>query len=286
MSLEIKALTLTLALGAFGVYGLIQVVRACGLNWRPQFLESSRMSGGGLYAAVALAICFGVGVLIEGVAKSYTSRRLPVLYEVFSQIMDSDREIRTKNLMKFVVRHHVPGDVGKFVYEVEAGPSFNQIMRAVEARIEERPTIALFVDESMPVLRRVAEADRGRPLRLSSDSYEELCNAVNQLYYLSKNLAYQNDNYFAELVRIEDSVSYTRAITVLMVVLGTLSLAALGVAACLSRRDPKPRYPELIGALFFYIAATYFSSVAYRSESTNYNLRVFGYASVLITAAD
>lgn len=228
-------------------------------------------------------MCFGIGVLLEGLGKYSTSGRLPWLTNPLSYVMDTDRVIRTKNLLDINRSGYTPAAQPQ--YFVKSSDILRQVFEALSGTKKFSDTVAVYCGPKLALLPGLSRL-QSNPATYSGEKFDDLTHEVNQIYYISKNLVYRDPSYFEELSRIENSVTFTRTLTVAMILLSCSTLIALGIGAFRQQLIGGAAiiaYRKLVGAFFFYVAGVLLSVVAYKSESINYHLRIFGYAITTLT---
>lgn len=109
---------------------------------------------------------------------------------------------------------------------------------------------------------------------------------VNEMYYNAKNKVFGHENYHRELSEIQDRISFSRSLALLCFVFFSLHCALfllLGGVAIKNWDSHRVSDMDLgrvkpLGSLaVVYVLGVCLAAMAYRSESDNFNKRVFGY---------
>lgn len=127
-----------------------------------------------------------------------------------------------------------------------------------------------------------------------------LRSSVNGIYYNAKNAIFKTETYFDELSEIQARIDFTRSLTLLCLIFSLVYFLAMLCSFIRHRRKiikllkhrkkiiellKKENFKEVFQTKIFnvsiisilFLIGFWLSGTAYRSEFTNYNLRVFGY---------
>jgi hypothetical protein len=276
MDLEIKTLGQTLAVGALTLGGAYMLARILRIDQRGELrdlmeiLKVPKESGLDLFlTASCLAITFALGILVEDFSKNVTSDRPPrILQSFFSLFLPGDAEQRTRALFQST-------DDSRNTLSGRPNDLFEKL-----------------------VAHRAFEAARGKPAqelvtKISLTSIAvippEVQREITELFYIAKNRVYLKDTYFQELNTINSRVDFARSLTfvgvVLLITQLVLCIFKYLVPSIFPRSSPASgtAIPRSVVALqHTYFAAACIVCIAlangaFRSEQTNFNLRIFGY---------
>ena len=109
---------------------------------------------------------------------------------------------------------------------------------------------------------------------------------VNEMYYNAKNKVFGHENYHQELSEIQDRISFSRSLALLCFVFFSLHCALFLLFAGVAFKNWKThrisdmdlgRVKPLGSLAVVYVLGMCLAAMAYRSESDNFNKRVFGY---------
>jgi hypothetical protein len=282
MDLDLKPLGQILVLGAFAAYAILFLARICRAPWMPRLLSAGHQKAHLSDTAVYLAIVFSVGVVFKDVSKSIVAQRDVLELDAAEEtaftcllnrfVLDTDNELRFRSL--FDVRS------GDIPYKAK------NICRELLTLPKRHDTVQPYFEE---LKRDVDSADKGTIQANDKKAIKSLRRAVNQIYYEAKDRDYREQTYYQELSEISDKLDFTRSLTLLCLsfALVYFLFAFLSYIPLVIRTleiDVKKRRIVFFLAVV-YAACIWIAAFAYRSEATNYDLRVFGYYISLINDA-
>ena len=270
MDLDLKNLGQTIAAGGFAIYSVVLLIRLYHPKWEPPLFRFSQASLNIQEIVVALALIFAMGIIVESMSKNISSGRDPWLEERFDIILQSDKELRVRSLFKVY-------ELSKSRAQVIKSSMLQEIFR-----LETPPeTIRLHLERLISTLNAGTIDDKGVITIDGKDNVKAFTDSVNQVYYYSKNSVYQTSTYFDELNEIESRIDFTRSLTLLCVIFFVTYLLFGGLSFIPQVKKyfkfTLKRNLTITGISFLFFLGVIFSGMAYRLESTNYNLRVFGY---------
>lgn len=266
MDLELKHLGQTIAIGGLTIYSVIFLAKMF-FPKHSFFTYNSQDKLQLLVTAVYLALVFAVGIVIEDFSKNFSSGRDSFLTQSFNQILSSDKELRVRTLFQ----------VSEFS---QSKIILQQSQLSTEYLIIKATGRIAPYNESL----KNSVGETGITIE-GTENVENFLSNVNGIYYSSKNSVYVTENYFKELSEIQNRIDFTRSLTLLCLVLFTAysAIAAVFLLPPIQRILKKfigfntANSYKILGLGILFFVGTYLSLTAYRSESTNYNLRVYGY---------
>ncbi|PSR55888.1 hypothetical protein AHMF7605_21480 [Adhaeribacter arboris] len=119
------------------------------------------------------------------------------------------------------------------------------------------------------------------PIRMWPKFNKSVEGAIKGLYYVAKNTVFLKENYYDELKRIQNRIDLSRSLLILSVIYFFISLPFAIIALFYKGSNRIPLRSYLIVYITF-LSAWYFSNLAYRRESEEFNKRVFGYFSTML----
>ncbi len=285
MDLALKDLGQTLAVGVFAVFGLVYLATLCKPSWKARVSSILNNSHKLYQFGMILALVFAVGVLIEDVSKNYTAERVDdsiifnISSTIFNYIVDTDKALRLRSLFSV---HHFSDNYIEFspapVYESlkivnHKDPRFIRNKNI----LTDIPTLPCVDEKKIETCQRVK----------GQTEIKKQADAINQIYYDAKNRVYKENTYFTELQEIEKRVNFARSLTFLCLIYSFIFLVF--VVLCflplkvkfISTAWAKRKFIVLIFGI--YVLGTFLARASFRSETFNYNLRVFGYYISLIS---
>jgi hypothetical protein len=274
MDFELKHLGQTLALGGLAVYGIIFLLRIYTQKMTPNFfkLEAEKISV--FEGAVYLALIFAAGIIIEDFSKNVSAQRPKWISKTVETILEADKSLRLRSLYNV----HVKSDASIIA---TATPLLKNLL-AIDGES------ATYRRYKKPVLEAMTPGTDVITIQ-GKANVDLLMNSINGMYYSAKNVVYTEDNFFEELSEIGNRTDFVRGLTLLCVAFfcGYLAfIAAFIWPAFRVRNFPVTR--KEIGKVFavclLYFFGVWATRLAYTSECTNYNLRVFGYYITLVEA--
>jgi hypothetical protein len=226
-----------------------------------------------------LALVFAVGVLVEDVSKNYTAERVDdsVIFNIsstiFNFVVDTDKELRLRSL--FVVH-----DSSDNYIEFSPAPVYESLV-AINHK-DQIFTMHITSLINIPSSPCISEKEKKTCKRVDGETeMKKQANAVNQIYYDAKNLVYHENTYFTELQEIEKRVNFARSLTFLCLIYSLL-FSVVAILCWLpwkwefiSSVRKKRKFILLIFGI--YVLGIFLARISFRSETINYNLRVFGY---------
>lgn len=301
MDLDLKNIGQTIAIGGVVVYTLIIIGKIFFPNWQIRFFHSSENKTHLQEAAVSLALIFAIGLVLEDVSKNISSGREYFSGKWLNYIVDSDRNLRFKSFFDV-------NNLNLYFSKIENKNSslynaYYVVSYSEEDKIKEDAD-ARFIAITIKAKENYAE----NKIAIT----DELISAANGFFYIAKNNVYAVKNYFDELTEIESRVDFTRSLTLLcfifFIIFGALTffgftrpiLKKFGLdiektARNKSRSNNSKRYMfyeenlkviidrsaekqlKLAGLTLIFFISMLISASAFRTESDNYNRRVYGY---------
>lgn len=279
MDLALKDLGQTLAVGVFTVFGLVYLATLCKRSWKARISVILTSSHKLYLSGMILALVFAVGVLVEDVSKNYTAERVDdsVIFNIsstiFNFVVDTDKELRLRSL--FVVH-----DSSDNYIELSHTPIYDSLMA-----VSHKDQIFIMHKNSLtniPTSPCISEKEEETCKRVNDKTeMKKQANATNQIYYDAKNRVYHENTYFTELQEIEKRVNFARSLTFLCLIYSLL-FSVVAILCWLpwkwkfiSTVRKKRKFIVLIFGI--YVLGILLARISFRSETINYNLRVFGY---------
>jgi hypothetical protein len=244
---------------------------------------------------VYLALVFGIGIVLEDVSKNVTSQRdsLWGFGEIINDhALDSDSAIRLRSLFKVE-------SFSESKIELNKVPIFDEIMKLRKKESKESDIINNHLEKLNLILgiqttQKVINGEQKTFILVEgSENIKDLMRSVNGIYYSSKNSVYRDPQYYAELSEIQSRIDFTGALTFLCVVFFLVYLAFGFSKVILSIKyygfDQQLDWKNTLKTIFclrvlgillvslVFLFGIKVVGMAYQSEFTNFNLRVFGY---------
>jgi len=285
VDLAIKDLGQTLAVGVFAIFGLVSLFALSRRASKDEIFKFLNSEHKFYQTALALVVVFATGVLVEDVSKNFAAERFDdsaifnVISTTFNYLIDTDKELRLRSL--FTVHYSSAQEI-----ELSETPIYANLMSVNDKNQHILKNKDILT--AIPVSPCIRNGQRSSCKRIQGNAQiRDQANAANQLYYIAKNRVYKESTYFTELQEIEKRINFARSLTFLCLVyallFGLLILINLlpGRWALMPTTRTKRK---LIGLVFcFYLVGMFLGRLSFRSETINYNLRVFGYYISLIS---
>lgn len=279
MDLALKDLGQTLAVGMFAVFGLVYSVTLFSASWKQRVVNTLTGRHKLHQTGMILALVFATGVLIEDLSKNYTAERVDddILFKissaVFNFVVDTDRDLR---LRSFVSVHNSANDYLEF----SPAPVYESLMSFDHT--DERFTRNKNALTNIPSTGCRLEREQKKCRRVEGETrINHQANLINQMYYDAKNRVYQESTYFTELQEIEKRLNFARSLTFLCLGYAIIFLGLLAASYVPSKNEFCIKLNQKQRVIFFilcvYTLGTFLAKESFRSETINYNLRVFGY---------
>lgn len=272
MDLELTHIGQTLALGGFVIYSIIWLRKLYGRSGLRSLFHFSREELPLLEMAVAIAIVFATGIIIEDISKDLTSGRNSYIGNSLNCVLDSDKELRVKSLF---VTDRLSANF--------ADISENSLSTSVLRLGSPPDTIKPHIEDLKVLLKGPKTTIDGREYVAvnGEEQVRKLQDSVNQVYYHAKNSVYQNPTYFNDLNEIATKIDFTRSLLFMCLSFAVVYFVAGGISFIpyISKRYhfTSSRRGSLFKTGVLFIIGIIFSGMAYRLESNTYNLHVFGY---------
>jgi hypothetical protein len=237
--------------------------------------------------AVFIGLAFAIGILAEDLSYKYVDSIQTPLKAVPAIILP-DELINTLDL---------PSKYDSRVKTLIHDPKGNPHARPLAKDLARNGAFSLTdPDHGMKVESWIMNPQGCKSTETGIDTcptLDEITGSVLKLYYHAKNRAYDRENYYDEMKRIQTRLEFSRSISMIAFVYFVLGLLLLIPLFINSRRNRKTkvtrderrkiyvRVPAVLLILFFVF---FFSIWAYERESDEFNKRAFGYySSMLIT---
>lgn len=280
MELELKDLGQTLAIGGFTVFGLVYLLSLLKPSWSAVFTSLSFDSNKFYQSAMLAALVFAAGILVEGVSKNSSAERWSGA-DLFNYILDTDKELRLRSL--FTVHEYAQDHV-----DFTPNPIYEDLT-SIHSNDQS-------FTKHLDVIKSYTAPCPGKEpkdcIRVSGlDHVKNLQKAVNGIYYAAKNRDYQEGNYFNELRGIENRFDFARSLAFLCLIFTTCYLLLGLLCSTLPKRrllvEARSKRKVIFVIFLAYLLGVFLARTSFRSETINYNLRVFGYyASIISNRAD
>ena len=271
MDLELKNLGQTLAIDGFVIFGLFSIVSIFKPDWASGLRLFSDRDHKLHESAMILALIFATGILAEDVSKNSIPESVGES-AALSYLEFTDEVSLLKNL--FEVRHH-----SKDHLEIKPKPVYIDLMDVAN-------TDQYFTNHSNRIKACITNNYDFNQI-VGENKIKELQFAVKGIYYVAKNRVYRESNYFNELQDIKTRVDFSSSLGLICLIyaicyllLGVISLFPSRWTSKLGQAREKR---SLIAGLFVaYLIGILLTGISFRSETKNYNLRVFGYYTSII----
>lgn len=232
-----------------------------------KFFTSTSSTSKLQHGAVYLALVLAAGVVLEDISKNYAARRASFFPELFNYVLDADNELRFRSLFTVVTLtdDKITASPRGIFRELQMLPFGHQGVKP--HRIEILNQIPSPVPTEITVT--------------GKDQVAALLRAIDGVFYDAKNQVYREETYFNELSEISDRMDFTRSLT-FQCLLFSIIYCAFGILGFIPKVGTYLNIKGAVRLKVFVIsglfaAGIWFVGTAYRSEVTNYDLRVFGY---------
>lgn len=262
MELDLAGLGLTIAAGAAATLALWWVVTRCadGVPFVPKKLPMATSKELTLLgSALALAGIFGLGMFVENLSKSLVGNPPPVgaRWPFLFWVLPSDTDLRAS----VVIKQH----------KTDEWTSTRTGKRLGSERLFARSLGA-----------EGAELDQALQASRPGAEYARRAVELERVFYVAKNHLYQVDNYYSELRAIEQRIAFARSCSaVAIVILAGGSLFILVVRLIRKKKSHLSR--DFFLTLGVGLSLWWACRIVYVTEQFNYNVRVFGYWSTVLT---
>ena len=293
MDLELKHLGQTLAIGGLAIGAFLALLRIHKKEWAIRPFSTSTEKLQLQDAAVYLALVFAAGIVIEDLSNERVSfrERGPFLAYPVNLLLKRNSDLRLEALfhVESLLEDRAELDPHPLFWKtrrIRAGEGVDPFL----ARLRELVPLP-----TPPSARGGGKAgawaspdlpDGPAPIVLEGTrEVRILREAVSDLFYAAKNRVYRDPNYFAELSGIAQRTDFVRSLACLTMVLGFAYLLYLlvylmGMAIAWVRRRECPgwgRAGRLSASIAVLAVGCFLCRLAYFSESSAFNQRVFGY---------
>ena len=272
MEFNIEELGTTLAVGAYIIFGAeILLLAYFGSNVNRIIKAGERLGAWGSRSLVVVA-CFAIGMITEDLSNKFVDN---INWWQEISILPAENELRSKSLFG-----KVPPE--KFS-DLTQNAAKNRLLSTYGGKHGEE--IEYLINHN----------DKASLKKIKQNDFFE---AANKLYYQAKNAVYLEDNYFAELRRIQVRIDFARSFAIISVILlfTTLILFLLklifpnlqldhfpGVKFVKHKKSKTQKISHLqyiertIGGVIIFGLLFVIGHSAYSSEEREFNSRVFGY---------
>ena len=300
MDLDLKELAATLAIGAFFIFG----VEFINLNFFRRTISSKFITNVEtsqyVVGAFAIALCFVFGMVVEDVSNKFVDENS---WLSASHLLEPDDEIKTDVFF------------GDKPWQSFSSPFAEQASkyRLLGAHTDRR-------GEALEDYYFHAKCGAPSAAPDPTPDRHDLTSVAKKFYYNAKNVAYQQDNYYDELKKIQLRVDFSRALVAVAVCLLIVVFAAFAVKGVMTvaikllarpahpagatpgdaarraratvwlqeKREylfaaPKMQWGRLCAACLILGSALLLARFAYSSEEAEFDKRAYGYYLTLKT---
>ena len=222
-----------------------------------------------------LVLVFAVGVLVEDVSKNSVAERSSIA-AIFNHLADSDKQLRLKSLFEV-------GSYSDDHMDVKPNALYKDLMNISNSVTETNQKDTRFAKHKTIIETIIPSSslDENKFIRISGPQIVTLQDEVNGIYYAAHNRVYQESSYFSELQGIASRIDFARSLTFLCLTYSVCYLI-LGILCYLPQKlnlfhEARAKRKLIVLMCAIYVIGIFLAGISYRSETTNYNLRVFGY---------
>lgn len=304
MDLGIKELGITFLVGAFTILGLELILYyflgipltgffqgKLGLQGKKRTSNhrNTEVRDQAMRTAVFIGLAFAVGILAEDISFKYVD-------SIQSPIASIPDTLLPESVIKRLDLSKESSRVQTLIHDLrgEAKPSQLAIdLAKAEAFVVSDPENGKKVQDWIknPVNCKPSDSAVGE-----CPSSKQVADSILKLYYQAKNRAYDRENYYDEMKRIQSRLDFSRSISMIAFVYFVVGAVVGLVLLIPAARNSSPakqqqfrfRAPIRIPGVLVILLLTSFSALwAFSRESDEFNKRAFGYySSMLVKEAD